>query len=135
MAECTSAGENPYTAPASADADALTRHRRSTTNMAVAEPARPAVVRTVRLTCGPSRSVTGASSTPGSSNEVFHIRLTPVGAFIPLVTRAGRCPWLTAVAAYRRYQANRLASPALGATNLVAGSAHSRQLRRSAPAR
>ncbi len=77
----------------------LTRHRRSTKNMAAADPAKPAVVRIVRLTCGPNSSVTGASSTPGSSREVFHIMLTPVGAFIALVTRAGRCPWLTAVAA------------------------------------
>src|SRR5215467_15511811 len=135
MAECTSAGENPYTAPASAEPTALTRHRRSTQNMAVADPANPAVVRTVRLTCGPSNKVRGVSSTPGSSSDVFHIKLTPVGAFIALVTRAGRCPWLTAVAAYRRYHPNRSASPALGATNLDAGSAHSRQVRRIAPAR
>src|ERR1022692_5008751 len=103
--------------------------------MAQADPAKPAVSSTVRLTCGPSSRVTGVSTTPGSSSDVFHIRLTPTGAFIALVTRAGRWPWLTAAAAYRRYQENRSASPAFGAANLDAGSAHRRQVRMSAAAR
>jgi hypothetical protein len=59
---------------------------------AAADPAKPAVVTTVRLTCGPSSRVTGASSTPGSNNEVFHIMLSPTGAFIALVTRASSWP-------------------------------------------
>ncbi len=113
----------------------LTCQRRSTTNIAAAEPAKPTVVRMVRLTCGPASSVTGASRTPGSSSEVFHIMLTPVGAFMALVTSAGRWPWLTAVAAYLRYQANRSASPPLGATNEEAGSAHRRQVMMIAAAR
>ena len=47
------------------------------------------------MVCGPASSVTGVSSTPGSSSEVFHIRLMPCGAFIAVVTRAGRLPWIT----------------------------------------
>ena len=58
----------------------------------------PRVSRIVRLTCGPASSVTGASRIPGSSREVFHIRLMPRGAFIAVVTSAGRCPCATAIA-------------------------------------
>ena len=57
--------------------------------MAVADPAKPAVMSTVRLVCGPASSVTGASSSPGSSRGVFHMRFTPRGAFIAVVTRSG----------------------------------------------
>jgi hypothetical protein len=53
----------------------------------------------VSVTCGPASSVTGASSTPGTNSEVFHIRLTPCGWFSDVVTSAGSLPWLTAVAA------------------------------------
>ena len=77
----------------------LAPHRRSTQNRLAAEPARLSVSTTVRLICGPASSVTGVSTIPGSRNEVFHIRLTPCGAFIAVVTRAGRCPCATAVAA------------------------------------
>jgi hypothetical protein len=47
--------------------------------------------RLVRATCGPNRSVTGEITIPGSRSEVFHIRLTPCGAFIAVVSSAGRC--------------------------------------------
>ena len=66
--------------------------------MAVADPAKPAVSITVRLTCGPHASVTGARTMPGSSMNVFHITFTPCGAFIAVVTRAGRCRCAIAVA-------------------------------------
>ena len=88
----------------------LTRQRRSTQNMTAADPAKPAVVKTVRLTCGPNRPVTGASRTAGSSSGVFHIKLTPCGAFIPAVIRAGSRPCRTAIAAYRMNQTYRSAS-------------------------
>ena len=66
--------------------------------MAVADPAKPTVSSTVRLTCGPNSSVTGASRTPGSSRGVFHMRFTPCGAFMAVVTRAGRWKCAMAVA-------------------------------------
>ena len=61
--------------------------------MAVEDPAKPAVMKRVRALCGPNSSVTGASSTPGSSMNVFHMTFTPCGAFMAVVTSAGsrRC--------------------------------------------
>src|SRR5580700_5941130 len=106
MPEAAMAGENPYTAPPSAAGQVLTDQRRSTQNMVAAEPAKPSVSSTVRLTCGPASKVTGVSSTPGSSSEVFHIMLMPAGAFIAVVTRAGSLPCAIAVASYRMNQAN-----------------------------
>jgi hypothetical protein len=94
----TRAGENPYTAPPSAAAPWLADHCRSTQYRLAAEPAKPSVSRTVRLTCGPASTVTGVSSTAGSSTDVFHIRLMPRGAFIAVLTRAGSFPCVTAVA-------------------------------------
>ena len=88
----------------------LAPQRRSTQNRSAADPAKPSVSTMVRLVCGPASSVTGVSSTPGSSRTVFHIRLTPCGAFIAVVTSAGRLPCATAVAAYRMNQANRSTS-------------------------
>ena len=84
----------------------LAPQRRRTAIKAKADPAKPAVMRTVRLACGPASSVTGASSMPGSSMKVFHMTLTPCGAFIPWVIRAGSRKCATAVASYRKYQAN-----------------------------
>ena len=55
-------------------------------------------MRTVSAVCGPSSSVTGVSSAPGSSMNVFHMTFTPWGAFIAVVISAGRCPWAIAVA-------------------------------------
>ena len=89
----------------------------------------------VRLACRPASSVTGASRTPGSSADVFHIRLMPCGAFSPVVTSAGSRPCETAVALYRMNQANRLMSPGLPATMRPAGSAHSLQVNPKAPSR
>ena len=66
--------------------------------MAVPDPAKPTVISRVRLACGPASSVTGDSSTPGSSSGVFHMRFTPCGAFMASVTRAGSLPWAMAVA-------------------------------------
>ena len=53
----------------------------------------------VRLTCGPARTVTGVSSTPGSSMLAFQSRLMPFGAFMACVVSDGGWPWLIAVAA------------------------------------
>jgi hypothetical protein len=89
----------------------------------------------VRLTCGPHSSVTGESSTPGSRNDVFHIRLTPIGAFIAVVNSVGRCPCETAVAAYCTNQANKSTSPRSPACMRCAGSIHSRPVITSAPRR
>jgi hypothetical protein len=75
--------------------------------MAAADPAYPRVARTVRPASGPASSVTGASTTAGNSTVLFHIRLMPCGAFMAVVTSAGRCPWATASAAYRMNQAIR----------------------------
>jgi hypothetical protein len=66
--------------------------------MASADPAKPAVMNSVRALCGPKSSVTGASSTPGSSMNVFHMTFTPCGAFIAVVTSAGSRRCATAVA-------------------------------------
>ncbi len=88
----------------------LAPHRRSTAIMAIADPAKPAVISAVRLACGPASSVTGASSIPGASMKVFHMTLTPCGAFIPFVIRAGSRRCAAAVASYRKYQANWSAS-------------------------
>ena len=68
----------------------LAPHRRSTQNRLAAEPAKPSVSTTVRLTWGPASSVTGVSTIPGSRKDVCHIRLTPWGAPIAVVTKAGR---------------------------------------------
>ena len=88
----------------------LTSHRRSTANMARLDPANPAVMNTVSAVCGPSSSVTGVSSAPGSSMNVFHMTFTPRGAFIAVVISAGRCPCAIAVASYRKNQASWSAS-------------------------
>src|ERR1700730_9905433 len=98
MPELISAGENPYTAPPRAAAEMLAPHRRSTQSRLAADPAKPSVSAIVRLTCGPASSVTGESSVPGSRNDVFHIRLTPRGAFKAVVTSAGSLPCPIAVA-------------------------------------
>src|SRR5580693_1552681 len=135
MPEAAMAGENPYTAPPSAAGQVLTDQRRSTQNMVAAEPAKPSVSSTVRLTCGPASKVTGVSSTPGSSSEVFHIRLTPRGAFIAVVTRCGRLPCATDSALYRMNQANRSMSVGSPTCILDAGLTHSRQVTANAPAR
>jgi hypothetical protein len=89
----------------------------------------------VSVTCGPASSVTGASSTPGTSSEVFHIRLTPCGWFSDVVISAGSLPWLTAVAAYRMYQANRSASCGSPTWTRPAGSIHNRKVRITATSR
>ena len=78
--------------------------------MARLDPANPAVMNTFSAVCGPSSSVTGVSSAPGSSMNVFHMTLTPRGAFIAVVISAGRCPCAMAVASYRRNQASWSAS-------------------------
>ena len=95
MPTASRAGENPYSAPPSAAGPLRTSQRRSTQYIDAAEPANPSVSSRVRVVCGPASSVTGLSSTPGSSSEVFHIRLMPCGAFIAVVTRAGRLPCAT----------------------------------------
>ena len=89
MLAATSAGENPYTAPPIAAAVMLAPHHLSTQNKLAAEPAKPKVSSRFRLAHGPASSVTGASRTPGSSIDAFHIRLMPCGAFSPVVTSAG----------------------------------------------
>ena len=66
--------------------------------MAVADPAKPTVSSTIKLTCGPNSNVTGASRTPGSSIGVFHMRFTPCGAFMAAVTRSGSLACAIAVA-------------------------------------
>ncbi len=76
----------------------LAPHRRRTRNKLAADPAKPTVSSTVKLTCGPASSVTGVSTIPGSKIEVFHSRLTPCGGFMAVVTKAGRCPCAIAVA-------------------------------------
>ena len=103
--------------------------------MASADPANPAVMNAVSAVCGPSSSVTGASSAPGSSMNVFHMTLTPCGAFIAVVTSAGSRPCTIAVASYRKNQAIWSASLGLPFTVLVAGSRHSRSVTASAASR
>ena len=110
-------------------------HRRKTQKRLAAEPAKPSVSAMVRLTCGPNSRVTGLSTTPGNRNDVFHITLMPCGVFIAVVTRAGRCPCATAVAAYRMNQTNRSTSSGSPTCTRDAGSAHSRQVSTTAPAR
>ncbi len=66
--------------------------------MLAAEPANPRASRNVRLTCGPKVAVTGETTMPGSRSEVFHIRLTPCGAFIAIVLSAGSLKCWMAVA-------------------------------------
>ena len=57
---------------------------------------------------------------PGSSSEVFHIRFTPCGAFIAMVSSAGSLKCETAVAVYRT---NQVAwSTSAGVTGLVEAS-------------
>jgi hypothetical protein len=53
------------------------------------------------------------------------MRLTPCGAFIPSVVRAGSRRCSTAVAAYRKYQVNWSLSYGLAATIRDTGSRHS----------
>jgi len=102
---------------------------------AAADPAKPSVSAIVRLTWGPKSSVTGLSSTPGSRNDVFHIRLMPRGQFNAVVTSAGRCPCATAVAEYRMNQANRSTSSGSPTWARDAGSTHNRQVSATAPSR
>src|SRR5215469_18458465 len=92
--------------------------------MLVAEPAKPAVSRRLRLTWGPASSVTGDSATPGASSDGFHIALTPAGAFMPVVIRPGSRQCATAVAAYRIHHAAWSGSAGLPATIRDAGSRH-----------
>ena len=111
----------------------LTPQRRSTKNMLAAEPAKPSVTKTVRVVTGPASSVTGVSRTPGSSIEVFHIRLTPCGAFTAVVVSAGSPPCATAAAAYRMHQARKYTSvltpwPPARVGAVTAGLAHSRHV-------
>ena len=67
--------------------------------MAAADPAKPMTSRTVSATCGPNSAVTGVTTMPGSSSDVFHMRLTPCGAFIAMVLSAGslKCSMAAAV--------------------------------------
>ena len=92
------AGEKPKIAPPRAAAGRLAPQRRRTQNMAAADPAKPSVSSVVRVACGPMSRVSGAKTTPGSRNEVFHIRLMPCGAFTAVVTRSGSRPCAIAVA-------------------------------------
>ena len=103
--------------------------------MAVADPAKPAVRNTVIALCGPKSNVTGASSTPGSIMNVFHIAFTPCGAFIAVVTSAGSRPCTTAVASYLKNQVNWSVSLGLPATIRDAGSRHSQSVTASAASR
>ena len=103
--------------------------------MASADPANPAVMKMVSAAWGPSSSVTGASSTPGSIMKVFHMAFTPCGAFIAVVISAGRCPCAIAAASYRKNQASWSASLGLPVTVLVAGSRHSQIVTARAPSR
>src|SRR3984957_768849 len=75
--------------------------------MASADPANPAVIRTVRLACGPASRVTGASSIPGSGMKVFHMTLMPCGAFIASVVSAGRWKCATAEGCHGQHAAPR----------------------------
>src|SRR3984893_9257707 len=86
MLAATSAGENPYTAPPTAAAVMLAPHHLSTQNKLAADPAKPTTSSRFKLVNGPASSVIGASTTPGSSIDAFHIRLMPCGAFSPVVT-------------------------------------------------
>ena len=113
----------------------LTSHRRSTKNRENALPAKPTVISTVRLVCGPASSVSGASSTPGSSMNVFHITFTPCGAFSAVVTSAGSRKCATEVAAYRKNQANWSASLGFPATVPVGGCRHSQSIKARAASR
>ena len=54
--------ENPYTPPPSAAAGVLAPQRRRTAIKAKADPANPAVMRTVRPACGPASIVTGRAA-------------------------------------------------------------------------
>ena len=103
--------------------------------MAVADPAKPAVRNTVSALCGPKSNVTGASTTPGSIMNVFHIAFTPWGAFIAVVTSAGSRRCAIAVASYRKNQAIWSASLGLPATARDAGSRHSQSVTASAASR
>ena len=103
--------------------------------MAVADPAKPAVMNNVSALCGPKSNVTGASSTPGSIMNVFHMALTPCGAFIAVVTSAGSRRCATAVASYLKNQAIWSASLGLPAAVLDAGSRHSQSVTATAPSR
>src|SRR3984957_11542204 len=128
MLDATSAGENPYTAPPAAAAVMPAPHHLSTQNRLAADPAKPTVSSRFKLVNGPASKVTGASMTPGSSIDAFHIKLMPCGAFSPVVTSDGSRPCDNAVALFRMNQATRLTSPGLPLTIRAPGSAQSRQV-------
>src|SRR5829696_171339 len=58
-----------------------------------ADRPRPRVSSRLKLSTGPKAKVTGASSRPGSSSEVFHITLTPSGTFMWVVNSGLRPCW------------------------------------------
>ncbi len=73
----------PYTPPPSAADGVLAPQRRRTAIKAKADPANPAVMRTVGQGLPAGQHRHRASSMPGSSMKVFHMTLTPCRAFIP----------------------------------------------------
>ena len=97
--------------PTAAGARVPTSRRRSSTYQATAVPARQQTTATQNATCEPKSRVTGVSGTPRPSTEVFAIRLTPSGAFNP-VLKSGFSPSTTACAAWASIHSKRIWSPA-----------------------
>ncbi len=65
---------------------------------------------TFNVATGPNSQVTGASTTPAASTEVFERRLTPTG-WCRTVVKNRLWPWVIAYAGHCRYQIIVAASP------------------------
>ena len=74
----------------------------------------------VKVSTGPHREVSGASTNPSSGSEAFHIRLTPSGWFRWSLKSRSR-PWSTANGIQRRNQMMMPESPRPPPTELVVG--------------
>jgi hypothetical protein len=115
MPEATTAGEKPNTSAPRPAAGTLPVNRRSSGNAHSGPAARPRINITLYAASGPASNVTGVMIRAGNSRDVFHIPLTPTGAFI-VVKNSGSCPCSTAQESCWRYQVNSRMSAGFPAT-------------------
>jgi hypothetical protein len=88
--DCTIAGANPNTAPATAAAGWLMPNRSRQNIMADAVRTGASVIRTLYVTRGPALAVSQLMRRAGNGIDVFDIRLIPTGRFMASV-KNGLC--------------------------------------------
>ena len=92
------------------------------------------MVTTVTVPSPPNAAVTGASSSPGSSIPLFHIRLMPSG-WLSASENSGIRPWPTAYGVQVNSQPNSTASGSLTAVTRRPSGAHHDAVTATASAR